>query len=320
MVPPAWLWLGGRMGIDARISRLAAAHGGSFTRRQAHAAGLSDFQLRHRVRLGRLDQIGPHSYRVAGAPVGVERELHDLIVDIGPPAWAAGPTAAALLGFDGCVLARPFHVLVPRRRSLNRHGVQVHRTDTIDLIDQDNSAAIPVTSAARTLIDLARTCAADDLAKWLAGALRDGLLSEDLLHRRIVGLRAKGRFGVPTLHAVLAGREAIAGGHSWLEREYLRLLAAAGLPTPSCQQYLTRAGDQLVRVDFRFPATKVVVEVLGYRWHRSREQMNRDAARMNALVADGWAPYQFTYSQLVAEAGWVVNETRAALARHGRVA
>jgi len=54
----------------------------------------------------------------------------------------------------------------------------------------------------------------------------------------------------------------------------------------------------LIRVDFQFPDTNVVVEVLGYRYHRSREQMAIDAARMNALVGDGFAPYQFTFEQV----------------------
>ena len=308
------------MSPDEQLAAIAARNAGVVARDDATAAGLSDFQLRHRVRLGRLVQVGPHAFRIAGTPTGLSGELHELVVDIGRPVWVAGPTAAALHGFDGCGLARPFHLLVPRQRSLNRHNVSVHRTDTIPLIDQAAAGSLPVTSPARTLIDLARTASAAELGRWIDGALRDGLLSEDLLHRRIVGLRSKGRFGVPTLHAVLAAREVERGGLSWLEREYLRLVGEAGLPKPLSQQYLTKAGDQLVRVDFRFPGTRVVVEVLGYRWHRSRSQMARDAERMNALVAAGYAPYQFTYGQLVAEPVQVVAETRAALARHARPA
>ena len=130
-------------------------------------------------------------------------------------------------------------------------------------------------------------------------ALRDGLASEDLLHRRIAALRAKGRFGVPALLDVLSGREVTRGGHSWLEREFLRLVALSGLPRPRTQQVLSKAGDRLVRVDCRFPGTPVVVELLGYRFHRSRQQMTRDAQRLNALVLDGFTPYQFTYEQVV---------------------
>ena len=81
--------------------------------------------------------------------------------------------------------------------------------------------------------------------------LRDGRFHESLVHRRIVALRARGRFGIPRLLDAIDGAEVVNGGHSWLEREYLRLIAGAGLPTPLTQQVLTRAGDRLVRVDYR---------------------------------------------------------------------
>ena len=77
---------------------------------------------------------------------------------------------------------------------------------------------------------------------------------------------------------------------------------------------LSRAQDRLVRVDFRFPGTPVVVEVLGYRYHRTQDQLRRDAARMNALVADGFRPYQFPYAEIVDRPQVVVDAVRAALA------
>ena len=75
-----------------------------------------------------------------------------------------------------------------------------------------------------------------------------------------------------------------------------------------------RAGDRLVRVDFRFVGSPVVVEVLGYRWHRTKEQLRRDAERTNALLADGFLPYQFSYEHVVEAPGVVVETVRAALA------
>jgi hypothetical protein len=43
--------------------------------------------------------------------------------------------------------------------------------------------------------------------------------------------------------------------------------------------------------------------------------MNRDAARLNALIADGFSPYQFTFDQVTGEPDVVVRTTRQALAR-----
>lgn len=305
---------------DRRLAELAQANAGAFARADAHAAGLSDDQLRARVRAGRLVQTGPHGFRFPGLAIGPQIELIDLMTDIGAPVWACGRTAAALHGFAGVTLRRPYHLLVPRERSINRWNVRVHRSDSTPLIDQAKAGLIAVTSPARTLIDLAREATSTELATWIDGALDGGLISEDLLHRRIVALRSRGRYGLPKLHAVLAGREVARGGESWLEREYLRLLAGAGLPRPHTQAVLASAGDRLVRVDCRFPGTPVVVELLGYQWHRSRAQMTRDAQRLNALLAAGFVPYQFTYGEVVGGPDLVIAETRAALTRHSGAA
>ncbi len=112
---------------------------------------------------------------------------------------------------------------------------------------------------------------------------------------------------------MIDGVEASRGGHSWLERRFLELCARAGLPRPETQQVLSRTKDGVVRVDCRFPGTRVVVEVLGYRWHRSNVQLTRDTARMNALVLDGFSPLQFTYQHVTVEPDWVIAQTRRAL-------
>ena len=296
-----------------RLMALATGQLGAFTRTQANDLGLSDRQLRSRVQSGILIQNGPNAFRVAGAPTTPLAELRTLVLDIGEPAWVSGPTAAALHGFDGYRLHRPFHILVPRERCLTRWNASIHRSDTIDPIDRTHLDGLPVLSPTRTMIDLARTASSEQLAAALDSGIRDGLLSEDLLHRRAMALRSQGRYGLPLLAEVIAGFEVTRGGHSWLEREYLRLLDRAGLPAPDLQQVLSHTGERLVRVDCRFPGTNVVVELLGYRFHRSKRDMSRDALRANALLADGYKPYQFTYQHVVAQRDYVVSTTARAL-------
>lgn len=172
---------------------------------------------------------------------------------------------------------------------------------------------MPVLSPARTLISLAVDASPDRLTAALDGALRDLMITERFLHERITALRSKGRYGVPALLAVIERSEITRGCHSWLEREYMRLLAAARVPLPIPQQVLGRRGDSIIRVDFRFPGTPVVVEVLGYRWHRTTAQMSIDAARMNQLLLDGFTPYQFTYDQVVNTPDVVLSTTLGAL-------
>lgn len=298
---------------DQRIAALATGQLGAFTRAQAVDAGLSDRQLRSRVKSGILIQTGPNSFRFAGAPRSLRDELFDLVLDVGPPVWVTGPTLAALYGWDGYALRRPFHLVVPRERAVSRTNARIARRDGLRPIDLTELDGLPVLAPARGLIELARYASAAHMAAAVDSAIRDGQIVERALHERIVDLRSQGRHGLPLLAEVLAGAEVTRGGNSWLEREYLRLLDAAGLPRPDLQQVLSRTRDQLVRVDCRFPGTNVIVELLGYRWHRSRQQMSRDAARANALIADGFRPFQFTYAHVVSEPSYVTETTRRAL-------
>jgi very-short-patch-repair endonuclease len=72
----------------------------------------------------------------------------------------------------------------------------------------------------------------------------------------------------------------------------------------------------MIRVDFLFPGTPVVVEVLGYRWHRTGAQLRIDTERANALMLRGFVPLQFTYAQIVENPESVVSAIRVALDRH----
>jgi hypothetical protein len=298
-----------------RVSAVANGQLGSFSRTQAHAAGLTDRQLRGRVQSGLLEQVGAHAFRLPGAPPGLLAELQALLLDIGEPCWASGPTAAALHGFDGFALRRPLHVTVPRERNVRRIGVVVHSSGFMPPLDREELAGMRVTSPTRTLIDLARNEPPERLTAAVDAAFRDGRSCEDALHRRIAALRSRGRYGIPALLGVLDGREVTRGAHSWLEREFLRLIAAAELPRPDTQAVLTKAGDHLVRVDCRFPGTPIVVELLGYRYHRTKAQLTRDAERLNVLVLAGFDPFQFTYDQVVNDSEHVIATVRLALLR-----
>jgi hypothetical protein len=295
------------------LADLATGQHGAVTARQVAEAGITSSGLRRRVQSGVLERIGSHTYRSPFVGSSAHADLTALVIDCGENTYVSGPTAAALHGFDGFRLHQPFHVTTIRGRNVQRAHHHVHTTIELPLIDRATVEQLPVMSATRTLIDAARFVSPRALTAALDSALRDGLTCEDLLHRRIVALRSSGRYGIPKLLAVIDGVEAARGGHSWLERRFLELCANAGLPRPVTQQALSRAGDRLVRVDCRFPGTRVVVELLGYRWHRTKAQMARDTARMNALILDGFAPMQFTYDHVTAEPERVIEQTRRAL-------
>ena len=268
-------------------------------RRTTVANGQLDDEFRCR------DQSGIRSDRLA--------DLSALLADIGPPGWACFDTSAGVHRFDGFPLRPPFHILIPRGRNVNRIGHVIHTTDSILPIDREAKHGLALVSPTRTLIQIAATTDPETLTAALDGALRDGLTTEDFLHRRIAALRTSGRYGIPRLLAVIEGSEITRGGQSWLEREFLRLVFDAGLPLPETQVHLGHRRDRLIRVDFRFPGTPVVVETLGYRWHRTGAQMRIDTERMNRLQLDHHIVLQFTYGRVVTDAVNVIAEVVEAL-------
>ena len=298
------------------LRAIATGQRGFFTRRQANAGGVTDAMLRSRTQSGLLQKHGKSTFSGAFHDLTALDELQALMLDIGDPVWAFGPTSAALDTLDGFVLKPPFHLLTERKRNVHRVGHFIHSVEDLPLIDRAVAHGLAKTSASRTIIDLARHGTADDVTRALDSALRDLLTTEQFLHRRISKLRGKGRYGIPKLLAIIEGSEITRGGHSWLERHFLELVADAGLPRPETQVVLSRAGDRLVRVDCYFRDADLVVELLGYRWHRTELQMSIDARRANQLTLEGKRMLQFTYSQIAEHPLQSLKELKIALSQH----
>ncbi len=95
---------------------------------------------------------------------------------------------------------------------------------------------------------------------------------------------------------------------SELERQFLPLARAAGLPLPLTQQPLNG-----FRVDFYWPDLGLVVETDGLRYHRTPSQQARDRLRDQAHAAVGLTPLRFTHAQVRFEPNHV-RDTLAAVA------
>lgn len=263
------------------------------------------------------DELFHLDHRGSKPPLSHQRftEIQQLLDGLQPDVWCAGHLAAGLHSFDGYRPQRPYHFVVHRSTNRHRVGHFVHRSLYLPAIDLETAWGLPVTSPTRTLIDLAATETPQALTAALDGALRDRQTTETFLHSRIADLRRSGRHGIPKLLAVIEGVEASRGGHSWLERRYLELLAEHGLPRPDTQVTLGKRDGHLIRVDCHFPDTRVVVELLGYRYHRTEMQMRVDAERANRLTLNGYLVIQFPYTMVVQQPAEVIADTVAALSR-----
>src|SRR5207342_473290 len=100
---------------------------------------------------------------------------------------------------------------------------------------------------------------------------------------------APGRPGIALLREILLD----SGGESFLERRFLNLMRTAGLPRPTCQVAYATNG-MVMRVDFEFQPTNVVVEVTGRLGHTSDRDRQKDARRRNALQQLGKEVLEFT--------------------------
>ena len=261
-----------------------------------------------------MDRYFDADHRSGGLTDRFHSMVFDYVAGLGDGARCAGPTAAALHEFDGYVLRPPFHFVTPRVTNRRRIGHQIHTSTVLPPLDCEEVDGVPVTSPTRTIVDLAVTESPVRLTAALDGALRDRQTTETFLLERIASLRGKGRYGIPKLLSVIEGAEPSRGGHSWPERRFLELVAAAGLPTPLAQTVLSHVGKRQIRVDMYFPGSPIVVEVMGFRYHRTPMQLQQDAVRLNRLQMDGYVVLQFTYSDIVERPTEVVRLVGEALA------
>lgn len=121
------------------------------------AVGLSPGQIDRLGASGRLVITGVGVYRVAGAPDSFESRVLGAILGTEGEAWASHRTAARLWGIRVPGPERPVDLTRPYGLSANRGGVWVHRSTHLPEHHLTTMRAIPVTTAARTLFDLARS-------------------------------------------------------------------------------------------------------------------------------------------------------------------
>lgn len=198
-----------------------------------------------------------------------------------------------LAGFDDA----PVEVVTTVDRR-GRPDVTVYRTRDLPGCDVTRIGAIPLTTPARTIIDLAAIVDEVSLEIALDDALRRGLTSMPRLHWRLTELGRKGRAGTAPMRRLIAQRTPGPAVESALETKVIRALRSAGLPEPLRQYRIREEGETLARADLAWPAQRVILEVDSYRYHSGRLEWERDLVRRNRLEAAGWKVVHVTAQQL----------------------
>ena len=236
------------------------------TRSQLHRAGYSDVELRQLLRAGQLTPIRRGTYLCGPAPedpgvrhaVAARATLDRLAAD----AAASHITAAVLHGLPTWRVGLDrVHITRFRPGSGSRatagvhvHGAPLHPGETVIV------AGVPVTSMARTLVDVARTVPFEQAVVVADAALRGGLVQPGELAAALA--RAGQWRGVPDARRALSfadGRSESVG-----ESRSRVAILRAGLPVPVPQwQVLDRDGSVIARTDFGWPGLRTVGEFDG---------------------------------------------------------
>ena len=285
---------------DARIQEIAARQHGVVGRAQLIEAGVSAGAVDHRLKKGTLRALHRAVYCTGPVTARYQRQMAAVLA-CGPGAALSDRTAAGVWG----ILPPPppeAPIDVVRRRRLRgpSSGVRLHRR-TMEPDEVTRRHGLPLTTPARTILDLAGCVGPYLLERALAQALRKEILTgdevESLLHRH------PGRRGCRTLRSLIADAAGPDLTRSEAEARFLALLREAGVPRPR-----TNAMVAGLEVDFYWPDRGVVVEVDGFAYHSGRNAFENDRRRDRILVSEDLAVIRVTWRQ-------IQNEPEKVLAR-----
>ena len=196
----------------------------------------------------------------------------------------------------------PIQVSTPRRVG-SRPGIEVHCRRTLDRVEL---RGLPVSTVQQALLDFASRAPYDRLRFVLANADYRGLLNLSVLD----GLMGRGVKGSTSLRKALATHQPqLAHTRSELERVLVTMVERHDLPMPRFNVILHG-----YRVDAHWSEPKVVVEVDGYRGHRSPAQLRADHRRDLDLRSQGYIVLRYTWEQLTTQPAAVAAD----LGRHLR--
>lgn len=269
-------------------------------------------RFRHLARRGLLQRVGTGVYRATASPVTWQQQIQGAVWALGPTAVVSHASAARLHGFDRF---EGDAIEVTTDRSARGKApadikCTVHTSMSMPKADVVRFDELPVTSATRTIIDLARDrTSTNELEAAIDSAVRLRLTTLDLIADRVGQVTGPARWGLARLDDLLA----TSGGHTMLERRFLQLVRSAGLPMPTPQAVHRVAGRHVARVDFLFQPQDVVVEVSGGRGHSSPRERAKDARRRNELQQMGRVVLEFTYEHVTQQSDLVVATLRVAL-------
>jgi very-short-patch-repair endonuclease len=288
---------------DALIAELAARQHGLVTRAQLVALGVGPDAIDRRIAMRRLHPVHRGVFAVGHRLRTRESTWLAAVLAAGADAVLGFRSAAALWGIRQ---TSKLEVIAPRK--LRRPAIETHR---IVLVADEVTIerGIPVTTPARTLLDLATVVTPGHLHAAFQEAEVCRLTSPTSLDALLA--RYPGRRGTTAIKQILEDhhRNGVTVPTSILERRFLSLLDAHDLPRP----HINRRSDR-GELDATWPEHRLIVECDGFATHGTREAFERDRARDRALIAGGWRVIRVTWRQLTEDADTIAAQLKLLLA------
>ncbi len=267
---------------------------GVIARRQLKALGIGDGAIKARLRMGQLHSVHRGVYSLGHRRLTLRGAWLAAVLACGDEALLSHRSAAALWGLMR-TRRSPVEVTSCRGRT-GRAGILLHQSPTAS-DERSFEAGIPVTTVARTLLDLAEVLDEDGLRQAFEEADRLKLLRMPALE--LVCARAGRRKGLLTLRRLIDEAREPVFTRSPLEDRFAEFYRErlADLPTP-----LTNVTILDHEVDAYWPAHRLVVEMDSWEFHSHRAAFESDRARDAKMQAAGYRVIRLTHRQLETEA------------------
>ncbi len=223
---------------DRLIARLAGRQHGVVGRARLLELGLSVDDIEHRLEVRRLQRVYRGVYSLAPpSTLTVKGRWLAAVLACGPGAVLSHATAAAHWDLRRSQAAL-IDVTVPARSGRKRRpGIRLHRSSTLTADQCTVRDAIPVTTVARTLVDIADGYDFQTAKRATEQAEVLGLFDLTAVQRAVAA--GPGRGGAVAVSKVLDDYTFGVGlTESDLEDEFLRLCDRFGLARPAVQPWV----------------------------------------------------------------------------------
>jgi very-short-patch-repair endonuclease len=260
---------------------------------QLHALGLSDQMIKTRVAHRALNRLHRGVFAVGHRALTVDSRWMAATLAFGPQAVLSHRSAGQLWGISPRSEIDP-EVTAPGSPG-KRRGIVAHR-GSLPADEVGRRWGIPVTSVARTMLDLAATRPEREVERaWNEMDVREYRLRlsvPDLLERY------PGRKGTPLLARLAAGKtEPVGITRNDLEEAFLALIDRFDLPRPRMNAHLA-IRDRFFEIDCLWEDRKVAIELDGAAAHGTHKAFHGDRERDRILTAEGYTTSRVTWDHI----------------------